>query len=117
MDSFRLRLEAANGSNYIGDEIIQIDNIELVADAVLNVNDLEDQVNLKLYPNPVDSREYLKIKSTGKISTLEIFDMLGRKEIFSSENVIDTSKLASGVYITKITLENNMILNRKFLKR
>jgi hypothetical protein len=73
-------------------------------------------VGLNIYPNPVSNGK-LSISSTNNLTKyVEIFDVLGKK-VYSttlSSKMMDVSRLNIGVYIIKIT-ENNNTVTRKFV--
>lgn len=78
------------------------------------VEDIKTQINI--YPNPADN--FISIQSEEK-TTIVISDMSG-KIIFSKKNcskleLIDISKLSSGIYIVKSIMKDK-ILSEKFIK-
>lgn len=73
---------------------------------------------LHIYPNPVSNGK-LYISSSNNLSKyIEIYDVLGKKIYATSlfGKVMDISRLNIGVYIIKIT-ENNNTVTRKFVVR
>lgn len=72
--------------------------------------------NVGLYPNP--SNDFITISSDLDISTVEVYNVLGKKIASFSEmsnNSIDISDLTSGVYILKI-LSGTSSLTKKIIK-
>ncbi len=62
---------------------------------------------LNIYPDPVE--DILHIKNLTGSAKISIYSITGQLMIdkYTSENSIDVSQLASGIYITKITDNNN----------
>lgn len=78
-----------------------------------NYNTIE---GLHIYPNPVSNGK-LYISSSNNLSKyVEIYDVLGKKVYATSlfGKAMDISRLNIGVYIIKIT-ENNNTVTRKFV--
>ena len=86
--------------------------------AALGINDLETS-SIQLYPNPVD-QEFRLSGLESDTFTLRISDVQGRTvttENYSiSNNVINTSRLATGMYVVTIT-EGSSTTSIRFLKR
>jgi alpha-tubulin suppressor-like RCC1 family protein len=79
----------------------------------------EDLNNMSVYPNPASST--LVIRSLKGINTIEIFTMPGKK-VFSQASykqqtsaTIDISKLQNGIYIIRLTSDNQTWYNQKIL--
>jgi hypothetical protein len=82
-----------------------------VCEMKVGINELQNQVNI--YPNPTTGE--LKVTSNGlRITSVEIFDVLGRKQKAESkkENEIDISHLPDGVYFVKITIEQETVIKK-----
>lgn len=73
---------------------------------------------VSLVPNPVKST--LRVTGNQVMHSLTIYSIDGMKMnqyfINSSEHIIDTDKLKSGLYIMKIDFENNESLVQRFIK-
>ena len=76
-----------------------------------NQNNLE----VALYPNPV--QDILNINVDNAIKSVEIYNIQGQKVLNSTSNEVDMSSLNSGIYLVKITDENNSIATKKVVKR
>ncbi|WP_299220914.1 cellulase family glycosylhydrolase [uncultured Aquimarina sp.] len=79
---------------------------------VLSVNDLSD-ISFSVYPNPATQIVNFNFKE-GTIATIGIYDLNGRevnllddKVLSSNSYAYDVSKLAAGMYMSKITLANS----------
>ena len=68
----------------------------------LSVGALDGLLDIKFYPNPVQSE--LQIQYNGDITT-SVYDICGAKLIETKSKTIDMSKMSAGMYIIK-TLEN-----------
>ena len=72
----------------------------------------DDEISeFKMFPNPVKDILYFKISKHIEQSTLTIYNLLGKavlkKNIVKSENSIDVSTLASGLYVISIQSDNS----------
>ena len=70
---------------------------------------------ISLYPNP--AQEVLNVRSTNKISKIEVYDLLGRK-VASNNNASDVNvaALGKGAYIVKVAQENGSVIAKQFIK-
>lgn len=80
-----------------------------------------ENFKLKLYPNPVNEILYI---SGISIKNIEVYSLSGKKllsEMFDSDNIVSkkliVSNLLKGIYIIKITTNEDKIVKRKFLKK
>jgi len=64
--------------------------------------------NISIFPNPV--KNILNIQ--GEMESVEIFDVLGKLVLTSTNNTINTSDLSEGVYIVNINTNNIIITKR-----
>ncbi len=79
----------------------------------LSVASLDGSLDIKFYPNPVQSE--LQIQYKGDLTT-SVYDICGAKLIETKSKTIDMSKMAIGVYIIK-TVENEKINSYKIIKK
>ncbi|WP_340935902.1 leucine-rich repeat domain-containing protein [Polaribacter haliotis] len=93
---------------------IETERITLNYDATLNTEDVSFSDKIKLYPNPVNDLLQIKNSDNLKISTIMIFNVLGKKVkvIRNPENAIDVSDLSKGIYFLNINSENGKIVKR-----
>ena len=72
--------------------------------------------NVQIFPNPSNDRIYI---SGAAVKETKIFNTLGItvKEQISSENQIDVSDLASGMYIIQIRTSDDAIISKKIMKQ
>jgi len=83
-----------------------LDNITVFGSAFIytNINDLKNESNVALYPNPVSDN--LIVKSNEIIKKIEIYNLIGQKietiEKCETEINVDVSNYNNGLYILKI---------------
>jgi hypothetical protein len=69
------------------------------------------KVDFKVYPNPASN--VINIASSKAIDKIEIFDVLGKKVLMTTETKqIDVQGLKSGVYLFKVFNDNNSSVKR-----
>jgi hypothetical protein len=74
---------------------------EVTVDNTLSVDDIDLNVEIKLYPNPASDIIYFEI-SNANIQSISIYDINGRL-IKTSDNIsINVSELSSGIYFAKV---------------
>mgnify|MGYP000126433403 CR=1 FL=1 len=79
---------------------------EYGAASTLSVDDFELSINdIKIYPNPTS--DYINIKSSDKINSVEVYDMLGKKILDSKHKTINLKSIPNGVYLVKVITENS----------
>jgi subtilisin family serine protease len=83
---------------------------------LIGLDEIKEDLIFDVYPNP--AKEVLNIYTSKEINLIEIFDLLGRKQISIKGNSIqiDISSLKRGIYIVSIDLEGK-VLKRKIIKR
>lgn len=87
---------------------------------VTAVNNLPEKNLVKVYPNPVSSSVYVQGTGNGTLQ-IQLMDMNGKlimsKLLSSSENQLDLTSYASGVYLLKVyDLQNQLIESLKIEK-
>jgi hypothetical protein len=99
---------AGNNSDYMGIDTFTVTRPSL---AVSNANNAK----VSIYPNP--ATDYLKLNASSKISSVEIFDMSGKKVVTQLvDNTVDVKSLAKGSYVIKIQ-DQNGTSTQKFIKK
>ncbi|SFN11625.1 Por secretion system C-terminal sorting domain-containing protein [Paenimyroides ummariense] len=88
-----------------------------VADQVKTENTLD---KVQIYPNPVTSGKiYINAENTST-KTIELYDMLGKRIVFTEMNgyqkELNVSNLKAGVYILKLSEKNNSITRKIVIK-
>lgn len=90
-------------------------------DTLLGINDFNNGLGLKLYPNPVEDFISIKLTNGGTSIDFQVYDILGKqvtKGTSSLENevTINVSTLENGLYILNITSGNQNEVKR-FIKQ
>lgn len=71
--------------------------------------------NLLIYPNPAS--EIIQIQSTSTPGVVELIDIAGESlSILYNVNVVDISKLPSGIYLLRMQLDNKTVI-KHFIKQ
>lgn len=93
---------------------------KLTYDSSSNVQSLELVTPLRVYPNPFNKEILIDYKSTGKLVTFRLYNILGEliqsSETASSYYSIRTTNLQSGVYIVEIKDWNEKYHRTKLVK-
>lgn len=62
-----------------------------------------------VYPNP--AKDYISIKSSKQITSIDLYDVLGKKVLsFSMKSKIHVNNLPNGMYILKISTKGTQIM-------
>lgn len=79
------------------------------------IKDVEHDITLDVYPNPVSN--VVSLKTTQRIDKVEFIDCLGQRVFCTNQaENIDVSNLDKGLYLLNIQTEGTTI-TRKFIKR
>lgn len=84
----------------------------------LSTNDNNFRNDIIVYPNPVRNTINFSLPNNEQVSTVAIYDILGKEVKLTSQpvsNSLDVSHLTSGVYFVKFTANGN-VATRKFIK-
>lgn len=74
----------------------------------------ENNFSVSIYPNPV--LDVLNINSSKKISSVTVINATGSVVCFSINNTVNVKNLASGIYLTRITFDDNTSIFKKIVK-
>ncbi|SFM98261.1 Por secretion system C-terminal sorting domain-containing protein [Chryseobacterium oleae] len=93
-----------------------IDNLKVHNVAVLSIANVTTNKNrVSVYPNP--ATDFIKINSSGKIKSIELYDSAGKKIQIKIENdKLDVRNLSAGLYLINIKTENGNF-SEKFIKK
>ncbi|MCB9064171.1 MAG: T9SS type A sorting domain-containing protein [Chitinophagales bacterium] len=84
----------------------------------VSVDDIAANNNVRIYPNPVTSELFIEGISKGTI--VELYDVVGRKVYLAvaenAKHIINTSQLAKGNYLLKLSNENSVPVVKKVVK-
>ena len=109
VDGKFLKFRASDGK-FIGDDVAIDSNS-------LSTNDFEN-LNISIYPNPVDGN-YVTIQTPiNGVKEVEVFDILGKRVINTNliSDSLDISELNPGVYMVKVTVENQSKVSKLIIK-
>ncbi len=78
---------------------------------------MNQDIGLKLFPNPVSSQLNVSVNSIREGTFLHLYDMQGRialkHAIEEGDNVLDITELEQGIYIAKLMSENQTVAVRR----
>jgi hypothetical protein len=102
----------------VPDLVIVRANINLLVDSNLSIEDIENNT-FSIYPNP--TANWLNIAGNSLInSKAEVYDLNGRlvisKKIKSNITILNVETLSPGVYVMKMTNEQNATTTKRFIK-
>lgn len=85
---------------------------------VLSVQELEENSMIDIFPNPASNA--LSIKSDNTIQNVRIFSLDGKEILNNQPNSsridIDLSQWSTGIYFAQITLNNEVLITKKFIR-
>lgn len=81
----------------------------------LAVNDVANKAKIQVYPNPVN--DVLTVSSDKKVSNISVYNVGGQLiQQANNSNVINLTKLSSGVYFVKTVIEGKMEMTKVIKK-
>ena len=95
--------------------VLQMDSF--VVEGTLGVDDFTS-LEMSVYPNPVDGN-YVTIQTPiNGVKEVEVFDILGKRVINTNliSDSLDISELNPGVYMVKVTIENQNKISKLIVK-
>lgn len=102
---------------FVGQDLGGIFHFEANPNSSASIAEVED-VQVAVYPNPFNNS--LTYVAEEVIEFISIFDLNGRLLVEiapnSSKAYLDTDKLNKGLYITRISLSNHQIVEKKLIK-
>ena len=106
-------------SNAFTSDASNIEDYSIVFNPVLSLGDTGlDSNNIKIYPNPTNSRLKIENLTNRKIGSITIFDSLG-KQVLKTANTdkIEVNNLEMGVYFLELKLHNSETIIKRFIKK
>ncbi len=114
--AFGAEYACTNSSNSNGNYGETEDYYVLLAPS-LSANSFEQTTKVTIYPNPSNSIFNIAID---KNATVEVYDIIGKqifsKNLFTGENTIDLAAYEKGIYLAKITNQENQTKTIKLIK-
>jgi len=88
---------------------------------LLGVDNNKNNFDFSIAPNPVKDKLYISKKNNqGLISGIKIFSILGKEiskiQITYDNSLIDVAELKNGIYLIKITFDNQQTVTKRFIK-
>lgn len=85
----------------------------------LGINSVTERVSISMYPNPSSDFVNIETSSETLLKNAVLYDINGRTvaDVQLIENKIDVRNIAQGLYLVKLTDENNNIYTEKIIKR
>lgn len=81
----------------------------------LSTDNFNKETEIVIYPNPAIN--YINITSAQKINTIELYDLLGKQVLKTSQtNQIDVSNLHAGLYLLKIHTRGKTLTKKVIIK-
>ena len=84
-----------------------------------SVNDTKENEIIKIFPNPVQDKLNIEMKSKGE-RKMEVFNTLGQlvisTQLLSDKNEVDLQKLSGGIYFYRITNSNKILCTGRLVK-
>ena len=107
---FRFQINYSNGAS---NAIVYFDNINISQSTLTSQNFSQNNLEVKLYPNPVN--DVLNIETALELQSVEIYNIQGQKVLSSNQKEINVSDLASGMYMVRIQDTDNNIATKKIV--
>ncbi|WP_126652108.1 T9SS type A sorting domain-containing protein [Chryseobacterium aureum] len=97
------------------------ENWKIVKLGDMQVNDLIEKYDIKIYPNPVSDYAYVEIGFDFKDANILLYDMSGRQlQSLTTKNRVtklNTQALVQGAYLVTIKTDTNKTANAKLIKK
>ncbi|WP_165571868.1 T9SS type A sorting domain-containing protein [Chryseobacterium sp. JM1] len=109
INQLRFVHDNADGTAYI-------DHLKVYNAAMLSTANVATYKNgVSVYPNPAS--DFIKINSSGKIKSIELYDSTGKKvQAIVENNKVEVRNLPAGLYLINIKTENGNF-SEKFIKK
>jgi hypothetical protein len=106
--------ETNNKISYVFNNKVSFEGITASAKgASLTVEDIDLSSEILIYPNPTANQIFIRYKNN---FNAQLFDVVGKKVLTTSDKTIDMNAFKSGTYILKLTNEQNNTHSFKIIK-
>ena len=97
-------------------QIYQSPNFTFCENAEINsdIKEINNSLNITIFPNP--TKDILNITTDLEITTIKIYSITGSLLLETNHKTIDVSKLSNGIFIVKVILSSNEIIEKKIIK-
>ena len=129
-DNFNNTLTQISASNPIYNFQVDIANqsslsteqnrFELVFTDTTLSNQVVNENNITVYPNPTNDRLFITTANTTKLASISIYNLLGKQvqaNLNLEQNSIDMSHLSAGVYLLELTTTTGNTITKKIIKK
>ncbi|MFT4612375.1 MAG: plastocyanin [Glaciecola sp.] len=117
--SYTFTVEGVNDFECTPHSSLMYGSVTVVAEGTLSVSSFE-ATSFSISPNPAKSYFTLDLETFTNNSTIEVYDVLGKKVVNRKVNAMsstfDVSNWNSGLYIIKVSSENSVLMKR-FVKQ
>jgi len=87
------------------------------SDIILNVNELNNSFNVKVFPNPARDKITVECPQNAHVEILTLEGlMIQRVTAYENQTTLDLSALSSGLYMIKVTTDKGNAIS-KFVKQ
>jgi PKD repeat protein len=117
---YMFRFTSDGGNN------IYLDDINISGVSATGINDFESNHGFSIYPNPIDENSVVELTLTeNQRIDIKVLDVLGREinTIYSGDMsegehlfAVDQSKLSSGVYFVRVSLDGRAFTQKMIVK-
>jgi uncharacterized protein (TIGR02145 family) len=94
-------------------------SIRCLMDSTTNINEINDDIEIEIYPNPASGKIYINYKNIRTFKLL-VYNMIGenvlQKELNNRTKELDISCLRKGIYILKFTSLNGTFTKKLIIK-
>ncbi|HLP13114.1 MAG TPA: N-acetylmuramoyl-L-alanine amidase [Flavobacteriales bacterium] len=83
------------------------------------IGEVSNEINIGMYPNPVDAHLFVTVNGTLKGATLYVINEIGQRVIaqnISSSTAINASILSKGIYMLQVQSEEGVLFKGNFIK-
>jgi hypothetical protein len=80
---------------------------------LLSNNNFKNNLKFSMFPNPANT--ILNIEMENELSAVEIYSLQGQKMLVANQSEINVSKLATGMYMVKVTAIDGVIATQKLI--
>lgn len=84
---------------------------------VLSIENNVYNNTISTYPNPVTDFLNISLATEQTIKKIELYNLLGKKIVATTNTIIDFNSILAGIYILKITNTEGAIATRKIIKK
>lgn len=115
-DGTILAIGAPNGNGAPNSNSFRIGYVKVYDLSTILSSDEFVLTQFSLYPNPATNQVTIQLQEGNIIEKVTIYNILGKEVLTSTESIINTSKLESGLYIVKVKTTNGTISKKLIIE-